>query len=163
MATVGSYIERWGPSAIAAGGFIALVAARNKLAPLMNGEETTIDLTNLYVAVFDWTAIQTGFLFGVYGYLMGRSDGFAGDIRHTTAMRSFSGYMLRATWIGFFLTITSLPLIIFHNAIDISLIYIYVFISVWFSVFIWAFLAFIRVAYIFGLILRVPDKKRILG
>lgn len=108
--------------------------------------------TNLYAAVFDWSAIQTGFLFAAFGYLAGGTSRFVKFLDQTSLVATIMGYVRRATVLGFVLTFISLPLLVFGPTITTSPKWLVVVISVWFGLFIWSLLAFLRVAYVFGLI-----------
>jgi hypothetical protein len=119
-------------------------------------------MDGLYNAVFGWSAIQTGFIFAVYGFVVGSEGNFIEKIRDTTPMKQFLKYTRNATIIGFVLTFISMPLMV----ADFKLTggrWIYISISVWFSLFIWAFLSFIRVAYLFGLLLKPKGRTPIPG
>ena len=120
-------------------------------------------LENLYSAVFGWASIQTGFLFGVYGFVVGNTDGFISEVRGTRAMSRFVGYTLRATLIGFILTLATMPLIVADPSLTQESGLVYYLIAAWLAIFVWAFMAFLRVAYIFGLIVRVKRDTFIGG
>lgn len=156
-------MEKAGPVVVALISLAIIIILRRSITELATGDDSIVDLVNLYVSVFDWAAIQTGFLFGVYGYVMGKSDGFVAEIKHTKAMKQFTGYMLRATWVGFTLTLLSLPLIVLHKSVNLNDPIHYYMVSAWASIFVWSFLSFIRVAYNFGVLVRVSDRKRIPG
>ena len=113
---------------------------------------------DLYAAIFDWAAIQTGFAFGVYGFVAGRRDGFVGALQGTIAMERFVLYIKRANILGFLLTFTSIPLIVLSPNINIAFSTNFILVVLWFSVFVWAFCAFLRLAYNFGRIASVKDK-----
>lgn len=120
--------------------------------------DDTIQLDNLYNAVFGWSSIQTGFLFTVYGFITGKRDGFVGAILHTQAMRFFKRSLGWAIIVGFLLTLLSMPLI----AIPVeptSFDKWYISIALWFAFFVWSFLLFCKVAFNFGVIARVPDNQ----
>ncbi|MBL4829233.1 MAG: hypothetical protein JKY55_04995 [Aliivibrio sp.] len=112
----------------------------------------------LYSAIFGWSAIQTGFAFGVYGFVVGKGDGFIAALRNTKAMARFMDYIKRTNITGFLLTITSIPLIITEPKVTESLSFSYVVVSLWFALFIWSFLSFLRLAYNFGQIASIKDK-----
>jgi hypothetical protein len=111
--------------------------------------------------VFGWTAIQTGCLFAIYGYVAGKSDGFVGEIRFSRSMRRYNSYLKRATAIGFLLTATSMPLIVWHHKVTSDDTYWFILVAIWFSLFVWAFVSFARVAYIFGILIRVGEPAQI--
>src|SRR5437868_1788817 len=98
-------VERYGPLGLT---LVAMVAIYLTAAPIVASiEASKWQVANLYTAVFTWSAIQTGFAFGVYGFVVGRSEGFIPEIRDTIAMRRFLGYVKRANVGGFVLTIAS--------------------------------------------------------
>lgn len=153
------FFEAYGPVASGLLTFILLWLARDKLLPLMG--EDKISITNLFSAIFGWASIQTGCVFAIYGFVAGKNDGFIGEVRQTRSMKRYSTYIMRAIISGFILTITSMPLIVWRFTITKEDHYLFVVIAVWFSIFVWAFLSFARVAYIFGLLVRVADATRI--
>lgn len=119
-----------------------------------------LSVGGLYTAVFGWSAIQTGFLFGVFGFVVGTSDGFISDVKESAPMRRFLSYTRNGTLMGFLLTFASMPLIVMEAKVEGGFLP-YVAISTWFSLFIWTFFAFARVAYLFGLLMR-PERPRML-
>lgn len=121
--------------------------------------ESIWNASNLYSAVFGWAAIQTGFAFGVYGFIAGRRDGFVGALQGTIAMVRFVTYVKRAVVAGFILTFFSLPLIIAAPSLDAPFSWSFLVAVCWFSIFVWAFCAFLRLAYNFGRIARVKDNR----
>lgn len=118
-----------------------------------------VDYGNLYAAVFDWSAIQTGFLFAAFGYLAGGTTKFIKFIEDTSLMPTILGYVRRATKLGFALTFISLPLLVFSPKITESDKWLVFLIAVWFGLFIWSIFAFLRVAYIFGLIAQKAGDR----
>ena len=113
----------------------------------------------MYAAIFDWSAIQTGFAFGVYGFVIGKSDGFLAKIKGTVAMDHFMGYIRKANVIGFCLTILSIPLIVMNPKITATNDIAYFVIAIWFSTFIWLFLAFLRLTYTFDMIASTKNVE----
>jgi len=73
----------------------------------------------------------------------------------------FKRYTMRAMLIGFVLTLLTIPLIVTGNQ-PLSPVRFYLS-AVWFSVFAWAFAAFLRVALNFGQMVSVPDRQTIPG
>ncbi len=93
--SVGLLIEQFSPLVIAAGCALAIYL----LAPSVIAKfqaDNGWQVSSLYGAVFNWSAIQTGFAFGVYGFVVGKNDGFVQEIRERLAMRRFLGYVRRA-------------------------------------------------------------------
>lgn len=148
-------IGQYAPIGVSVLVFAGSLLFGNKLLALISAG--TIGLTSLYDAVFGWAAIQTGFLFSVYGFIAGKRKGFIGAIRGTPAMKNFNSYLWRAMAAGFLLTFWSMPMLVLEITPDDYSVK-YVITALWFSVFIWGFLSFLRVAYIFGIIVRVPDR-----
>src|SRR4051812_5864649 len=73
--TFGLVVEQYGPLGISAGCALAIYL----LAPSIVAKFTPEggwQASSLYGAVFNWSAIQTGFAFGVYGFVVGKNDGF---------------------------------------------------------------------------------------
>lgn len=120
-------------------------------------------VASLYGAVFNWSAIQTGFAFGVYGFVVGKNDGFVQEIREKLAMRRFLKYVRRANVGGFILTVASLPLAITNPAISNPRSLLFLVIVAWFCLFLWTFFAFLRVAYGFGKLSSVRDQPEFYG
>lgn len=116
------------------------------------------DATNLYVAVFDWAAIQSGFVFGIYGFIVSKRDGFVGQMMKGRSYEKFIGYTRRAYLGGFALTFVSLPLLVVGPDISDPDSKTYMLTALWFASFVWAFAAFLRVAFIFGTIAATPDR-----
>jgi hypothetical protein len=119
---------------------------------------------NLYGAVFDWALIQSGFVFAIYGFIVTKRGGFIGAITSAQSYEQFIGYTRRACLGGFGLTISSLPLLIASPEINDSKSYGFWIVMPWFAFFIRAFGAFLRVAFSFGIMVAVPDRReRIIG
>lgn len=157
----GWMVEAFGPICCA---FIALAllwSLRSSIIPLMAADR--ISASNLFSAVFGWASIQTGCVFAIYGFVAGKNDGFIGEVRRTRSMRRFSTYIMRAIASGFLLTVTSMPLLVWKFTISPDDKFLYLMIIVWFSLFVWAFLSFARVAYIFGVLVQVQDNDRVGG
>lgn len=156
MNAVGAFVERFGPFLSGIGCFMALSWCKAEI--LMLVENKTLVMNNLYTAIFDWSAIQTGCLFAIYGFVAGKSDGFIGAIRHTITMQQYNSYLKRAIVIGFVLTVVSIPLIVTNFNLDAAPPIWYSVVAAWFSLFVWAFFAFARVAFVFGILVRTRDN-----
>ena len=78
-------------------------------------------------------------------------------------MQRFVRYTLRATVIGFILTVVCIPLIVTQMRMPPVADYRYYLVAIWAALFVWAFLAFLRVAFIFGALIRVRDEEFIPG
>jgi len=157
---VGLAIERFLPCAVAALVLAICLLFRSEIAVFFTDNHLSMD--GLYNAVFGWSAIQTGFIFAVYGFVVGSEGGFIEKIRDTTPMKQFLVYTKNATYIGFALTILSMPLMVSGIKVGANF-WPYFFVAVWFTLFIWAFLSFARVAYLFGILLRPKSKPLLPG
>lgn len=115
--------------------------------------------SGLYSAIFSWASIQSGFVFGIYGFLATKKDGFAGVVAKTNSFRLFLTYARRAYFTGFALTFVSLPVMVVDPGISDSNTLSFWIVALWFSAFIWVFCSFLRVAFIFGIISATPDKQ----
>jgi hypothetical protein len=118
-------------------------------------------LGNLYSAIFNWAALQSGFIFSVYGFVVAKQDGFVAAARGTAFMAGFIKYNKRAIISGFILTLSSIPLLVINPELKPGDWGAFFALALWFSLFVWAFISFLRVAFIFGLIARVRDREEI--
>jgi hypothetical protein len=155
-------IERFAPLALAATSVALLYWFSAEVVAKFEPEDGW-QAENLYAAVFNWSAIQTGFVFGVYGFVVGKSDGFIREVRETIAMRRFLGYAQRANIGGFLLTIWSLPLTVVNPPVSDENHAVFVSLLIWFGLFVWTFLAFLRIAYSFGHLSSVRDRSEFFG
>ena len=155
MQKLGYYIERFGPIALSAVAAYLLYRYDDFL--VASAREKSINFSGLYAAIFDWSAIQTGFLFGIFGFVAGKTTGFIAAVRNTPAMRLFIGYTRIAIFLGFVLTFYSIPMMVTSFDIGQGGKWFYFVFATWCVLAVWAFFAFLRVAYIFGLLLRPAD------
>lgn len=151
------FAEMWSPVIFAVLSFVLIVSLSGPISELF--ESKAWKVSGLYSSIFDWSAIQTGFAFGVWGFVIGKTDGFVEVIRETRAMERFMSYVKRANISGFILTFTSLPLIVSEPALTKPYTASFVIVAAWFSLFVWSFLSFLRVAYNFGILASVRDRK----
>lgn len=159
--SISYYAEAYGP-AIAGLGTLALLALnQTPLLALMASDRLSVG--NLFSAIFGWASIQTGCVFAIYGFVAGKTDGFIVEIRNTRSMRRFNSFIRRAIVSGFVLTLSSMPLIAWKFTITTDDRLLYLVFAGWFSVFVWAFCSFARVAYIFGLLIRFDDAPKKVG
>ena len=126
-------------------------------------EKDTIQWANLYNAIFGWSAIQTGFLFGVYGFVVGSPKGFMTAIQGLKDFTYFKAGIVTSLFVGFLLSIASLPLVVLapdplaSNHIVSALVY------AWFAMFVFAFGTFLKAAYMFAFMTRQKPAQKILG
>lgn len=67
------FIERFGPIAVALSVTIALLVYRDPI--VLREAKGLLNFSALYSAAVDWAAIQTGFLFGIFGFVAGKTTG----------------------------------------------------------------------------------------
>ncbi|MFH2016573.1 MAG: hypothetical protein ABIK36_12250 [Pseudomonadota bacterium] len=161
MIAVRYYIERAGPFVAASACCVVLYYYRDALHAASAAKD--IDFTGLYSAVFDWSAIQTGFLFGIFGYVAGKTDGFIQRVKNTTAMRLFIGYTRIAIFLGFIVTFISIPLMVSGFSLAPEDKWRFPVFMGWTFMSVWAFFSFLRVAYVFGFLIRPSDQSRVVG
>ena len=150
------WIERYHPLLIAVISVLALVYLRPNISLLF--KEGVWSAEGLYSAIFGWSSIQSGFAFGVYGFVIGRDEGFVKAIKDTVAFERFISYTRRASYAGFFLAIISIPLIVSAPDLSSTKGSVYFLVSAWFGVFVWTFISFLRLAFNFGKIASVKDR-----
>lgn len=158
----GLLMEQYAPFGISVACMVAIYAFGPSVIAKFQGTGGW-QVSSLYGAVFNWSAIQTGFAFGVYGFVVGKNDGFVQEIRDMLAMRRFLGYVRRANVGGFALTIFSLPMTIANPSVADPRSALFFVILAWFGLFVWTFLAFLRVAYGFGHLSSVRDQPEFYG
>lgn len=149
--------ERYAPALLASLTLATLIYFRSSI----SGEFTPHgwQSSNLYSAVFNWASIQSGFVFGIYGFVVTKRDGFAGEVAKAEAsFNQFLTYARRAYLTGFALTFVSLPIMVINPRIAGSSTTEFWIVAIWFAAFVWTFCAFLRVAFIFGIISATPDK-----
>lgn len=153
-------LERRGPFVLAA--LVAGLLFYFRVPIIAREEAREIDFSNLYSAVFDWSAIQTGFLFGIFGYVSGKATGFIKSVEDTSEMGLFVRYQKTAMALGFIVTFCCIPLMVTGFEVSSGKFSYYIFLT-WAFVSVWAFFSFARVAYIFGILIRPKDQKKFLG
>lgn len=159
--SIGLAIERYGPITVALASFLALLSFKADI--VENFADGSWKADGLYGAVFAWASIQIGFAFGVYGFVAAKSTEFIAASEQTTAMSRFMDYVRKANISSFVLTVFSLPLIVISPDLKKPDPMVYVGVAFWFSIFIWTFLTFLRIAYSFGHISNVKDAPPFFG
>lgn len=148
--------ERFAPLALAALTLALIIVFRDSIVPKFGDKGW--DSSNLYSAIFNWASIQSGFVFGIYGFIATKRDGFAGVVAKAPSFDMFLKYARRAYLTGFALTFVSLPIMVADLDISTATPNEFWMVAIWFAVFVWTFCAFLRVAFIFGIISATPDK-----
>lgn len=149
-------MEEFGPLLLAMGTLAIVMVLAPDISEKFSSNEW--NSSGLYQSIFGWSAIQIGFAFAVYGFVLGKSGGFIDKIRGTLALSRFISYIKNANWAGFVLTITSMPLIVADPKMPIGMSWTYFAVAVWFSLFIWSFFSFLRLSYNFGHLVSIKDK-----
>jgi hypothetical protein len=72
----------------------------------------TWKLGNFYAAVFDWSSIQGAFLFGIYAFVLSRSEPFIRAITNTQAFTQMRGFVRRTVYLAMFLTVAVMPMLV---------------------------------------------------
>lgn len=154
---IGRLFERFAPLVLGFITFAIIYFWRVEIAA--NFEPNRWKAESLYGAVFNWASVQSGFVFGIYGFIVSKRDGFIGEIAHTHTFGELTRYARRAYLTGFALTFASLPLTVAQPAINNPASDAFFIAAIWFAAFIWTFCAFLRVAFIFGALVAVPDRR----
>lgn len=155
------FLEKYGPILAAAMAIAALLFFKDEVVARCASKD--INFGSLYSAVLDWSAIQTGFLFGIFGFVAGKNDGFVAAVRETEEMRRFSRYMKTAIFLGFTVTFFSIPLMVVNFSIESGSSIRYGIFLAWSLLSIWSFFSFARVAYIFGILVRPKEREQYPG
>lgn len=148
--------ERFAPVAFAVVSLILIIVFHDSIVAKFKPDGW--QSSNLYSAVFNWASIQSGFVFGVYGFIATKRDGFAGEMAKAPSFDLFLKYARRAYLTGFALTFVSLPIMVANPNLATASPREFSIVAIWFAVFVWTFCAFLRVAFIFGIISATPDR-----
>lgn len=152
-----SVLERFAPALAGIASLALIYFFRNDISAQFAAGGWHVD--GLYNAVFNWASIQSGFVFGVYGFIASKRDGFVGELAKGRSFDMLLTYSRRAYLTGFGLTFISLPVMIIEPSIsDVSSRPFWI-VAVWFAIFCWTFCAFLRVAFLFGMVAATPDRK----
>lgn len=153
----GLSLEKRFPLALASVSLLLCVLFGNSLAGWV--ASGTIVMDGLYGALFDWSAIQTAFAFGVFAFIMGHSGDFIMRLRATKAFKVFANYVFSAMASGFVLSVASLPLLVTQPKDIEAFSAIFYLISIWFSLFMYCIASFYRVGRIMWIIVRTQDNR----
>jgi len=118
------------------------------------------NISNFYTAVFDWAAIQSGFLFGVYTYVVSKSAGFVGAIRETSAYAEMVFFIRSIFYLVFALTVLSIPLLIVTPEPNASLGLPTLIFALWVALVVYTLFSFIRIIRAFAAIERVRRIRK---
>jgi hypothetical protein len=154
---IGRFFERFAPLVLSLAALATIYYFREEVAAHFAPDGWKAE--SLYSAVFNWASVQSGFVFGIYGFIVSKRNGFIGEIAHTHSFAELTRYARRAYLSGFVLTFASLPLTVIQPTITDPNSSAFMVAAVWFAAFIWTFFAFLRVAFIFGALVAVPDRR----
>lgn len=87
---------------------LAVFAWRDTLALRFANEAWNVGA--FYSAVFDWSSIQSAFLFGIYAFILSRSEPFIKAIDGSEPFEALRSYSRRTLYLTFILTIVAMPL-----------------------------------------------------
>ena len=120
---------------------IACVFCLWRFAPYIgaNFASSQWDLSALYAAIFDWSSIQSAFLFGVYVLVISGDLPFTRAIRDTDAYPEVKSYIRNTMFFAFALSALALPVLVDQPIIKVGAITdlgyavfsAYAFLSVW--------------------------------
>lgn len=96
------------PSIAAVMAPVAVFASRDTLAAQFASDSW--DVSAFYSAIFDWSSIQSAFLFGIYAFVLSRSEPFIKAIDGTATFENLRSYSRRTLYLTFALTLVSMPL-----------------------------------------------------
>lgn len=154
-------IERHAPSIVAVGSFVACLCLRHDITHYI--ADNKLSVIQLYSGVFGWASVQTGALLSIYGMIFTKTDGFIGELRKLPLMEVFYGYIRRSLALGLVLTVITIPFLVFNRDIGDLSHPRYFAVDAWFSMFILAFASFVRVVLIFSSLVKIEDRKEVLG
>jgi len=154
------FIERFAPLILSAGSLVTIFVLRSDIAS--HFASNYWKSSDLYTAVFGWASIQTGFVFGIYGFVASKTDGFIKVVSEDRSFQRFTNYIKRANLAGFLLTFFTLPMIVGSPELKDPDTVPFIITMAWFAIFVWTFCAFLRVAFIFGKVVAVPDRPRVI-
>lgn len=98
----------------------------------------------LYAAVFSWASIQTGFLFGIYTFIVPRAEPFVKAVSGSPAFAAFKRYMLRVTYLTLCVAVPAFGLMVVNprpSAGGLSAIAM----AAWLALFVYSVLCFLKV------------------
>ena len=114
-------------------------------------------IDSFYSAMFDWSSIQSAFLFGIYAFFLSKSEPFLNAISQTKKFKQLRSYIMKSLILTMLLTLISLPLLVYPVEITRETTWdlgfcIFFFILIYFS---YAFFSFIKVVRVFAKIEKV--------
>ena len=115
----------------------------------------TWNLSNFYGAIFDWAAIQTGFVFGVYTYIVSKSAGFSEAIKGTEPYAEMILFIKTIFYLVFALAVISIPLLVMTPKPEPTLSTTTILFAAWTALVVFTFFSFLRIIRAFSTIERV--------
>lgn len=118
------------------------------------------NISNFYTAVFVLCVFQTGFLFGVYTYIVGKSAGFVAAIRETSAYTDMVRFLQWMFYLVLGLTVLSLPLVVVAPMPTAKIQFETIVFAFWSALLVYTFLNFVRIIRAFAAIEKVRRNKK---
>ena len=98
-------------ASLAATAVLALVLSKREWISAQFASEAW-DIGALYAAVFDWASIQSAFLFGIYAFVLGRTEPFIRAIANTPVFEEMRAHVRRTMYLALLLTIVAMPMLV---------------------------------------------------
>lgn len=119
------------------------------------------DIGAFYAAVFDWASIQSAFLFGIYAFVLGRTEPFIRAIADTSVFEQMRAHVRRTMYLALLLTVFAMPMLVAKPEVSAS----------WDSVGLWGFtgvatlaaftsFSFLKVVRVFRKVERINGKPK---
>jgi hypothetical protein len=105
--------------ALAAGCVFGLVAVNRTIISTAFATKSW-HLDGYYSALFNWSAIQTGFIFSAYAFFVSRSEPFLRAIDRTETFAALRRYVVRSLMTSVLLALVTLPSLVATPAISIT-------------------------------------------
>ncbi|MGU3496301.1 hypothetical protein ACLBXM_19855 [Xanthobacteraceae bacterium A53D] len=157
--SLAAQFERWAP--LFAGSIALSLTLLLREAAVNFIAEYKISISQLITGIFGWASVMTGYIFGVYGIIIGKSDGFVQKIKETKSMSRFLGFVSTCLFLGILLTLLGIPLLVVDMSSGNITKFSYIASSIYFGIFVWSLAACFRVAIIFYTIMRVKAISRL--
>lgn len=117
------------------------------------------NIANIYGAVFDLFSILTGLLFAVYGIVLTGANPFMQSLRRTNVYRRYRKHLKEGIYLGFLVTIGTLPLLVIEPKEIVTGSPLAVALSMWVGASVAGFHLFVRIARGFIAIAENPPER----
>jgi hypothetical protein len=151
-------LERFYPIGLGIACAIGWLIGGHKLIVFAEAERWHLD--QLYVAVFAFLSITTGFLATFYCTIICMSEGFVRAIRDTRVLARFLTFVKRAIVLGFCVSLASIPIMVITPLPQEPLTASAFVVAIWIGAATWAIAAFFRVATLFFFMFEAQIQPR---